>query len=89
MTHEILPVRRTNVKMWYKLTSSNAKGKLLPPKYRNQFASKQIVCVEYADIVDDAEREIFQVSFRSTRRVGVWLIYSSEGATGCGIDTSR
>lgn len=34
---------------------------MLPLPYRQQFANKQIVCIEYMDIDDKAEREIFQV----------------------------
>ena len=63
--------RRTNVKMWYKLSSSNRTGKLLPQKYRNQFASKQVVCVEYSEINDDAEREIFQASTHAKTMMGL------------------
>ncbi|KLO15691.1 hypothetical protein SCHPADRAFT_849248 [Schizopora paradoxa] len=53
-------LRRTNSKHWYKLTSNNKTGKMLPAGYRQQFANKQIVCIEYMDIDDKAEREIFQ-----------------------------
>ena len=35
--------------------------RLLPEEYRKTFANKQIVCVEYQDITDADEREIFQV----------------------------
>ena len=35
--------------------------RLLPDEYRKTFANKQIVCVEYQDITDADEREIFQV----------------------------
>ncbi|KIJ94161.1 hypothetical protein K443DRAFT_12331 [Laccaria amethystina LaAM-08-1] len=34
--------------------------KILPEKLRKLFANKQIVCVEYQDITDSDEREIFQ-----------------------------
>lgn len=37
------------------------KRNILPDKYRRLFANKQIVCVEYSDINDRDEREIFQV----------------------------
>ncbi|KAH7910424.1 hypothetical protein BJ138DRAFT_1126889 [Hygrophoropsis aurantiaca] len=54
----------SNDKYWYKLTSSSQSsktlGKLLPEKYRRQFANKQIVCIEYQDLLDSDEREIFQ-----------------------------
>jgi hypothetical protein len=55
----------TNEKLWYKDVGTSGKGtkkKLLPEKYRRLFANKQIVCIEYQDITDDDEREIFQVS---------------------------
>jgi len=54
----------TNEKLWYKDVGTSGKGlkkKLLPEKYRRLFANKQIVCIEYQDITDDDEREIFQV----------------------------
>lgn len=34
---------------------------MLPIQYKNQFANKQIQCVEYDGLVMEAEREIFQV----------------------------
>jgi len=55
----------TNEKLWYKDVGTSGKGtkkKLLPEKYRRLFANKQIVCIEYQDITDDDEREIFQAS---------------------------
>lgn len=55
----LLPFSHSSKKFWYRLRNNN-KGKLLPQRYRHQFASKQIVCVEYYDLNDDAEREIFQ-----------------------------
>ncbi|EJD00602.1 uncharacterized protein FOMMEDRAFT_142422 [Fomitiporia mediterranea MF3/22] len=51
---------RTNLKMWYKLQPGNEGGRLLPEQYRKQFSRKQIACVEYCDINEDNEREIFQ-----------------------------
>jgi hypothetical protein len=56
--------RFTSEKLWYKDVGTSSKGpkkKLLPEKYRRLFANKQIVCIEYQDITDDDEREIFQV----------------------------
>ncbi|TFK35139.1 hypothetical protein BDQ12DRAFT_737722 [Crucibulum laeve] len=54
----------TNDKLWYKEPDKEKRGaknpKLLPEKYRRLFANKQIVCVEYQDISDSDEREIFQ-----------------------------
>ena len=35
--------------------------RLLPDEYNKTFANKQIVCVEYQDITDADEHEIFQV----------------------------
>ncbi|KAL5500888.1 hypothetical protein ACEPAH_9275 [Sanghuangporus vaninii] len=51
---------RTNLKLWYKRQPWNERGKLLPPQYKKQFDLKQISCVEYTDLNEDAEREIFQ-----------------------------
>ncbi|KIM74460.1 hypothetical protein PILCRDRAFT_828156 [Piloderma croceum F 1598] len=49
----------TNQKLWYKQVG-NTKRKLLPKQYMQQFAYKQITCVEYETISPDQEREIFQ-----------------------------
>ena len=67
--------RRTSVKYWYKSNKDKKEaGKLLPPQYCNQFANKQIVCVEYDGLNDDAEREIFQVSTRQS----LWCSFVAE-----------
>ncbi|THU97548.1 hypothetical protein K435DRAFT_60783 [Dendrothele bispora CBS 962.96] len=56
----------TNEKFWYRIdpaTHSNARARtprLLPEKYRRSFANKQIVCVEYQELTDENERDIFQ-----------------------------
>ncbi|KAM6499060.1 hypothetical protein JOM56_004568 [Amanita muscaria] len=51
----------TGEKLWYKDVGQSKRPKrLLPEKYRRLFANKQIVCVEYHDITDQDEREIFQ-----------------------------
>ncbi|KAG6829907.1 hypothetical protein H0H87_009809 [Tephrocybe sp. NHM501043] len=52
----------TNQKLWYTDNGgeSRQKKKLLPEKYRKLFANKQIVCIEYTDVSDHDEREIFQ-----------------------------
>ncbi|KAG6886711.1 hypothetical protein C0992_002709 [Termitomyces sp. T32_za158] len=49
--------------LWYTDTGAGGgklKKKLLPLKYRKVFANKQVVCVEYTDVTDHDEREIFQ-----------------------------
>lgn len=54
----------TGERLWYKEVPSGKSArarKLLPERYRRVFANKQIVCVEYHDITDTDEREIFQV----------------------------
>ncbi|KAI6126983.1 hypothetical protein F5141DRAFT_1210271 [Pisolithus sp. B1] len=53
---------QTGDKYYYKKTSaSQGKGSmLLPDKYKRLFANKQIVCIEYQDLPDADEREIFQ-----------------------------
>jgi predicted phage tail protein len=60
--------------LWYKDVQTTGKTsrprRLLPDEYRKTFANKQIVCVEYQDITDADEREIFQVC------VGAFLIYA-------------
>ncbi|KXN91873.1 hypothetical protein AN958_11175 [Leucoagaricus sp. SymC.cos] len=56
--------RATNEKYWYQdSASADSRRKhrtLLPEKYRRLFANKQVVCVEYGDLDDKNEREIFQ-----------------------------
>lgn len=52
--------RRSTQKFYYKL-QPGITGKLLPDRYRRQFAMKQITCIEYQDISQDEERDIFQV----------------------------
>ncbi|KAF9220669.1 hypothetical protein BS17DRAFT_786932 [Gyrodon lividus] len=51
-------------KYWYKSTAGSQSGRsprmLLPDKFRRLFANKQIVCIEYQDLPDSEEREIFQ-----------------------------
>ncbi|KAG6865081.1 hypothetical protein C0991_005225 [Blastosporella zonata] len=54
------PRSLTNQKFWYTDTGAGGKKKMLPQKYRKLFATKQIVCVEYNDVTDHDEREIFQ-----------------------------
>ncbi|KAI6165121.1 hypothetical protein EDD17DRAFT_1754323 [Pisolithus thermaeus] len=53
---------QTGDKYYYKKTSaSQGKGSmLLPDKYKRLFANKQIVCIEYQELPDADEREIFQ-----------------------------
>ena len=55
----------TGEKLWYKDVQTMGKTsrarRLLPEEYRKAFANKQVVCVEYQDITDADEREIFQV----------------------------
>ncbi|KNZ73694.1 hypothetical protein J132_10365 [Termitomyces sp. J132] len=51
----------TNQKLFYTDTGGGRQErKILPQKYRKLFANKQIVCVEYTDVTDSDEREIFQ-----------------------------
>ncbi|KAH6894837.1 hypothetical protein BKA70DRAFT_1117483, partial [Coprinopsis sp. MPI-PUGE-AT-0042] len=51
----------TAEKWWFKESPPGQKArKVLPEKLRKTFANKQIVCVEYQDISEDDEREVFQ-----------------------------
>ncbi|KAF5334735.1 hypothetical protein D9758_016901 [Tetrapyrgos nigripes] len=56
----------TNKKFWYKIDPSvdggkkGPTGRLLPQQYRDSFAGKYIVCVEYTNLTDTDEREIYQ-----------------------------
>ncbi|KAG6336424.1 hypothetical protein ID866_2667, partial [Astraeus odoratus] len=52
--------RFTNEKLWYKSSASNPKRKVLPQHFKTLFSNKQVVCVEYSDLSDEQEREIFQ-----------------------------
>ncbi|KAG7442576.1 uncharacterized protein BT62DRAFT_935881 [Guyanagaster necrorhizus] len=52
----------TGRKYWYR-DHPGVPGKqknILPESLRRIFANKQIVCVEYSDLTDDGERDIFQ-----------------------------
>ncbi|KAG0708506.1 hypothetical protein DFH29DRAFT_794816 [Suillus ampliporus] len=54
---------QTGDKYWYKANASNQSGRschILPDRYRRLFANKQIVCIEFQDLPDSEEREIFQ-----------------------------
>ncbi|KAH6894867.1 hypothetical protein BKA70DRAFT_1232459 [Coprinopsis sp. MPI-PUGE-AT-0042] len=52
---------KTPEKWWFKESPPGQKTrKVLPEKLRKTFANKQIVCVEYQDISEDDEREVFQ-----------------------------
>ncbi|TFK19227.1 hypothetical protein FA15DRAFT_709187 [Coprinopsis marcescibilis] len=50
----------TAEKLWYKDMPTGKRRKIIPDKLRRVFAGKQIVCVEYQDITENDEREIFQ-----------------------------
>jgi len=64
-----LSYRITGEKLWFREGSSVARGvkrQLMPDKYRKVFCNKQIVCVEYHEISEEDEREVFQVRFSLT-----------------------
>ncbi|PPQ94927.1 hypothetical protein CVT25_004413 [Psilocybe cyanescens] len=59
----LTPHRFTGKRYWYKDTQTTKSGKrkvLLHPRLRKIFATKQIVCMEYQNLSEEAEREIFQ-----------------------------
>lgn len=58
-----IETRETGDKHYYKrnTTSQTARSVQLQEKYKRLFANKQIVCIEYQDLPDTDEREIFQV----------------------------
>jgi hypothetical protein len=58
----LIRVSETKKKYWYKQKAGKS-GKQLPPKYKRMFSNKQIVCIEYMEISEDNEREIFRVRF--------------------------
>jgi hypothetical protein len=51
-------------KYWFTLADRGG-GYLLPKQYRDQFAKKQIVCIEYEQLDDNMQREIFRVTHLS------------------------
>lgn len=55
--------RETGKKYWIK-NGSGAKREILPPQLVQSFKLKQIVCVEYDQITEDQEREVFQVKYK-------------------------
>ena len=61
-----MPYSDSKKKYWYKQKSGKP-GKQLPAKYKRMFANKQIVCIEYMEISEDDEREIFRVRRDHTR----------------------
>ncbi|KAJ3731247.1 hypothetical protein DFJ43DRAFT_1080604 [Lentinula guzmanii] len=52
----------TGHKYWYRIAETGEKKTkaLLPERLRAMFANKQIVCVEYAELTDAEERDIFK-----------------------------
>ncbi|KAF8059847.1 hypothetical protein FPV67DRAFT_1707864 [Lyophyllum atratum] len=50
----------TGEKLWYTDTGGKNRRKVLPEHIRTLFKNKQVVCVEYQDVTDSDEREIFQ-----------------------------
>ena len=55
-------VRVTSAKYWYKKLGGRRQGSSLSEKYKRLFANKQIVCIEYDELSEQNEREIFRVS---------------------------
>ncbi|KAI0337285.1 hypothetical protein BDW22DRAFT_1383871 [Trametopsis cervina] len=53
--------RFSHEKYFFKhLPDRKEKGRLLPQRYKKIFENKQIVCMEYGDLSDSNEREVFQ-----------------------------
>ncbi len=52
--------RESKSKYWYKQKPGKP-GKQLPAKYKQMSSNKIIVCIEYMEITEDDEREIFRV----------------------------
>ncbi|KAG9124809.1 hypothetical protein FRC07_010151 [Ceratobasidium sp. 392] len=55
-----IPVKINGKSWYYKRNGSRATGKLIPEGYRKQFAAKQLLCVEFENLTDATERDIFQ-----------------------------
>lgn len=60
MEYDSHPYSVTGQKFWYK-PQKTAGRKVLPDALRKNFANTQIVVVEYDNITDDQQREMFQV----------------------------
>ncbi|KAJ7084564.1 hypothetical protein B0H15DRAFT_783734, partial [Mycena belliarum] len=59
----LIPRTLTGEKLWYRDNPDHrtrVAKRILPEKYRNMFDGKAVVCVEYQDLKDADEREIFQ-----------------------------
>jgi hypothetical protein len=65
--------RENKRKFWYKQKAGKP-GKQLPPKYKRMFSNKQIVCIEYMEITEDNEREIFRVRYLLPNLLSLSLI---------------
>lgn len=82
----------TGEKLWYKDVQVTGKGsrarRLLPDDTKKIFANKQIVCVEYQDITDADEREIFQVCHSLCFACGFFYFFK-EGSTWNGSHAIR
>jgi hypothetical protein len=52
-------------KYWYAMPEDKP-GYELPRQFKDKFDQKQIVCIEYDDLNDKQQREIFRVSSTST-----------------------
>jgi hypothetical protein len=86
----------TGDKLWFKESVSGATGsrgarrKMMPEKYRKVFCNKQVVCVEYHEISEEDEREVFQVRSKKTFREFSVINFSSiESPTWHGLDPRR
>jgi hypothetical protein len=78
-------IRQTSERPWYKdVSTKGASRKILPEKYRKMFRNKQIVCVEYQDITDSDEHEIFQVRLHAFHFSDFLLNSHIEGTAGHG-----
>ena len=62
----LTPRSESKKKYWYKQKPGKP-GNQLPEKYKRMFANKQIVCIEYMEISEADEREIFRVRFDRDR----------------------
>jgi len=59
---QVISYSETNQKLWFKdTTHRRAKDRILPDQYVTVFQNKQVTCVEYSDLTEENEREIFQV----------------------------
>ncbi|KAG9097546.1 hypothetical protein FS749_006037 [Ceratobasidium sp. UAMH 11750] len=55
-----IPVKINGKSWFYQRNGARAGGKLIPEGFKKQFAAKQLLCVEFENLTEATERDIFQ-----------------------------